>query len=283
MYFYLLFLAAILPVIGLGFFIYAKDVNKEPSSLLAKIFFLGFFSAIPVVIVELFVGELLPTEGVSDFIIIFINTFFSVALIEEGFKWLVTKKIGYNNKEFDEIYDVIVYSVFASLGFACIENILYVFSTGFKTAISRAIFSVPGHACFAIVMGYFLSRAKVNNINGSKKLEKKNLLLSVLIPSLAHTAFDAILFYLSDGNVIYLLILFFIFYGVLVGICFGIVGNVSKLQQNLNKNFATGVLSADSNGNIQFHPTSSTIKYCPVCGRAVQGYHFCPSCGFHID
>ena len=132
-------------------------------------------------------------------------------------------------------------------------------------------------------MGYFLSRAKVNNINGSKKLEKKNLLLSVLIPSLAHTAFDAILFYLSDGNVIYLLILFFIFYGVLVGICFGIVGNVSKLQQNLNNNFATGVLSADSNGNIQFHPTSSTIKYCPVCGRAVQGYHFCPSCGFHID
>ena len=77
--------------------------------------------------------------------------------------------------------------------------------------------------------------------------------------------------------------MFFIFYGVLVGICFGIVGNVSKLQQNLNKNFATGVLSADSNGNIQFHPTSSTIKYCPVCGRAVQGYHFCPSCGFHID
>ena len=283
MYFYLLFLAAILPVIGLGFFIYAKDVNKEPSLLLAKIFFLGFFSAIPVVIVELFVGELLPTEGVSDFIIIFINTFFSVALIEEGFKWLVTKKIGYNNKEFDEIYDVIVYSVFASLGFACIENILYVFSTGFKTAISRAIFSVPGHACFAIVMGYFLSRAKVNNINGSKKIEKKNLLLSVLIPSLAHTAFDAILFYLSDGNVIYLLILFFIFYGALVGICFGIVGNVSKLQQNLNNNFATGVLSADSNGNIQFHPTSSTIKYCPVCGRAVQGYHFCPSCGFHID
>ena len=77
--------------------------------------------------------------------------------------------------------------------------------------------------------------------------------------------------------------MFFIFYGALVGVCFGIVGNVSKLQQNLNNNFATGVLSADSNGNIQFHPVSSSIKYCPVCGRQVKGYHFCPSCGFHID
>ena len=282
-YIYILFLAAILPIIALGFFIYAKDVNKEPSSLLAKIFFLGFFSAIPVVIVELAVDALFPTEGVSDFIIIFVNTFFSVALIEEGFKWLVTKKFGYNNKEFDEIYDVIVYAVFASLGFACIENLLYVFSTGFKTAIVRAIFSVPGHACFAIVMGYFLSKAKVNNINGSKDLEKKNLLLSVLIPSLAHTAFDAILFYLAGRIVGSFLVLFFVFYGFLVGICFGIVGKISKLQQNLNTNFATGVLSADSNGNIQFHSVSSTIKYCPVCGRAVQGYHFCPSCGFHID
>ena len=283
MYIYFMFLAAILPVIGLGFFIYAKDVNKEPSLLLAKIFALGFFSAIPVVIVELVVESLFPTEGASDFLIIFINTFFSVALIEEGFKWLITKKFGYNNKKFDEIYDVIVYSVFASLGFACIENILYVFSSGFGTAIVRAIFSVPGHACFAIIMGYFLSQAKVNNINGSKELEKKNLLLSVLIPSLAHTTFDAILFYLAGGTVSYFLVLFFIFYGFLVGICFGIVGKISKLQQNLNNNFATGVLSADSNGNIQFHPVSSSIKYCPVCGRQVKGYHFCPSCGFHID
>lgn len=283
MYIYFMFLAAILPVIGLGFFIYTKDVNKEPSLLLAKIFALGFFSAIPVVIVELVVESLFPTEGVSNFLIIFVNTFFSVALIEEGFKWLITKKFGYNNKEFDEIYDVIVYSVFASLGFACIENILYVFSSGFGTAIVRAIFSVPGHACFAIIMGYFLSQAKVNNINGSKELEKKNLLLSVLIPSLAHTTFDAILFYLAGGTVSYFLVLFFIFYGFLVGICFGIVGKISKLQQNLNNNFATGVLSADSNGNIQFHPVSSSIKYCPVCGMQVKGYHFCPSCGFHID
>ena len=283
MYIYFLLLAAILPVIGLGFFIYTKDVNKEPGSLLAKIFVFGFFSAIPVVIIELLVDKLFPTNGSSDFLIIFVNTFFSVAIIEEGFKWFVTKKFGYNNKEFDEIYDVIVYSVFASLGFACIENILYVFSSGFGTAIVRAIFSVPGHACFAILMGYYLSKAKVNNINGSKDLEKKNLLLSIFIPSIAHTAFDAILFYISSGSFGYLIILFFIFYGFLVGICFGVINKISNLQQNLNNNFATGVLSSGPEGQIQFHPVSSSINYCPVCGKPVKGYNFCPSCGFHIN
>lgn len=283
MYIDFLLIAAILPIIGLGFFIYTKDVNKEPSSLLAKIFILGFFSAIPVIIIELILDSFFSTNDVTSFLLLFINTFISVALIEEGFKWLITKKFGYNNKEFDEIYDVIVYAVFASLGFACIENILYVISTGFGTAVIRAIFSVPGHACDAIIMGYFLARAKINNINGSKDLEKKNLFLSLFVPSIAHTIYDAILLYVSSGAGWYNIILFLIFYGFLVGICFGIINKISNLQQNVNNNFATGVLTTDSSGQIKFHPVSSNINYCPICGKPVRGYHFCPHCGFHID
>ena len=60
--------------------------------------------------------------------------------------------------------NIIVYAVFSSLGFACIENILYVLSGGVGIAILRAILSVPGHMCFGVIMGYFLSQAKVNQV-----------------------------------------------------------------------------------------------------------------------
>ena len=99
----LLLVLAILPVFFLCFFIYKKDVNREPGKLLAKIFALGFFSAIPVVIVELLLGNLFPTDGIDNFLVLFINVFVGVALIEEGFKWFITKIFGYNNKEFDEV------------------------------------------------------------------------------------------------------------------------------------------------------------------------------------
>ena len=137
--------AAIIPIIGLGYYIYKKDTHKEPSGLLAKIFGFGCLTVIPVFICELILSKLFPYKGVANGIILFINVFISIGLVEEGFKWIVTKRYGYNSDSFDEIYDIIVYAVFASLGFACIENILYVFSGGLVTAITRALLAVPGH------------------------------------------------------------------------------------------------------------------------------------------
>ena len=109
-----LLVAAVLPIVILCLFVYKKDPHHEPGGLLAKIFAFGFFSAIPIVIVEMVLDKLFPTEDVSSFILLFINIFISVALVEEGFKWMVTLLFGYRNKEFDEVYDIIVYAVFAS-------------------------------------------------------------------------------------------------------------------------------------------------------------------------
>ena len=98
--------AAIVPIILLCGYIYSKDTHKEPMGLLAKIFILGFVSAYPVVEVELLLGNFFSTDK-GGLIVIFIGTFISVALVEEGFKWLITKFFGYNNEEFDEVFDVI--------------------------------------------------------------------------------------------------------------------------------------------------------------------------------
>lgn len=277
-----LLVAAVLPVFILCFFIYKKDPHKEPGKLLAKIFALGFVSAIPIIVIELFLSKVFPVDGISNFILIFVNVFISVALVEEGFKWMISMFVGYKNKDFDEIYDIIVYAVFASLGFACIENILFVFSRGLTNAIYRAFLSIPGHMSFGIIMGYFLAQAKVGSINKNMSIFRKNILLSILLPTLAHTMYDALIYY-SNYNPLSTL-LFFILDIIMVVLCIVTVTKTSKIQQNLDTNLNTGVLKTTDTGQLIFSaPTSSKeIHYCPICGNHVDGDNYCSSCGFKI-
>jgi RsiW-degrading membrane proteinase PrsW (M82 family) len=310
----LLLVAAILPIVALCSFVYKKDPNKEPKELLAKLFIFGFFSAIPVVIVELILGTIFPTSSASSFLQMFINVFVSVALVEEGFKWIISKKFGYDNKEFDEIYDIIVYTVFVSLGFACIENILYVLSNGLGNAIMRALTSIPGHTCFAIIMGYFFSKAKINEINKSD-LKNKNIILSIIAPTVAHTLYDAFLLYASATEQYSYLGLFFISYIAMVVVCFITVNKVSKMQVNLNTSVQTGVIKLDDLGyvvpkaaptidkpvitntisndvsndvsgensnNSQPIEVTTQVNFCPICGKPSNGHNFCSSCGYKL-
>ena len=277
-----LLVAAVLPVFILCFFVYKKDPHKEPGKLLAKIFIFGFISALPVFFIEMFLDNIFPTEEISNFVLIFINTFISIALVEEGFKWIITMFFGYKNKDFDEIYDIIVYAVFASLGFACIENILFVFSRGLGNAILRAFLSIPGHMSFGVIMGYFLAQAKVGSFNKNTGIFKRNILLSILLPTLAHTMYDALLFY-SKYNVLSILI-FFMLDTLMVVVCILTVNKTSKIQQNLDTNLNTGVIKTTDTGQLVFTSVSSSndVHFCPICGSHVDGYNYCPKCGFKI-
>lgn len=272
---FLLF-SAILPVLALCYIVYSRDRNREPFLLLLKIFFLGFLSAIPVVVIELLLGIFFPTEGVGNFIILFINIFISVALVEEAFKYLIVKFFGYNNKAFDEAYDIIVYSVFSSLGFACIENILYVINTGLiSTAISRAIFSIPGHMCFGVLMGYYLSKAKISS---DKNIRNNNLVLGLLIPCLFHTIYDALLFYGSIMSVF----IFYIFDIFMLIICISIIIKMSKIQENVSVNIQNGTI-LNENGVVRLNNSSAAINFCPVCGKPANGGRYCGGCGMKLS
>lgn len=277
-----LLVAAVLPIFVLCFFVYKKDPHEEPGKLLAKIFALGFFSSIPVLIVEILLGKIFPTSDVSSFILIFINTFIAIALVEEGFKWIITMVVGYRSKDFDEIYDIVVYSVFASLGFACIENILYVLTRGIGNAILRAILSVPGHACFGIIMGYFFAQAKIGSINKNEGIYKKNIILSLLIPTICHTLYDAFLLY-TQYNILGIL-LFFMFDITMVVLCFIIVNKISKIQQSIDKSVQTGVITTSNTGQVVYNDSvvKDEINFCPVCGSPAKDYNYCSECGFKI-
>ena len=121
---------AILPIYLIGNYYYKKDTVKEPKKLLQKLFFGGILSTIIVIIISIISFIVFPkyitTEGLNHFELL-IYSFIFIAFVEELSKWLVIYKIAYNHQDFDQYFDIILYSVFVGLGFACLENILYVF------------------------------------------------------------------------------------------------------------------------------------------------------------
>lgn len=187
----LLLALSIAPGIAICFYIYVKDkYNKEPPGLLIKCFFMGVLSAALAVIIEVWGGDILtkwiPERNVAHLLI---ESFVVVALTEEWCKYFMLKKIAYHNAAFDEPFDGIVYSVMVSMGFATIENVGYVMEYGMGTAVLRMFLSVPAHGAFAILMGYFVGKAKMDNTN-----ENINLIKGLLLATLFHGLFDGFLF-----------------------------------------------------------------------------------------
>ena len=196
MKFLLLLFISILPVFLLGMYIYKKDPEKEPTSLLVGLFMAGFLSAVLVIIADIIIGfvdpdfyKILEENNNLSFYKIFGVVFFEIALVEEFFKWLMIRCLGYNNKEFDQLYDIIVYSVFVALGFAMVENIFYVLPGGVSLGIFRALFSVPAHTCFGVIMGTFLGLAKKYQ-KKDKSLSNLYMFYAILVPTLLHTIFN---------------------------------------------------------------------------------------------
>lgn len=186
-----LIITAITPVIALAIGIYLTDRHdREPWQILFKVFALGALSVIPITIVQ----RILLSINIFPGIFSIIYTAFIVAgLIEEFFKRSAVMYGAYNDKNFNEKLDGIVYSVFASLGFAMVENIMYVvfrYTGNYYVGVMRGILSVPAHMLFGITMGYYLSLSKYTNNDELKNHYYKK---SLLIPVILHGIFNFIL------------------------------------------------------------------------------------------
>lgn len=237
----LLLFLSIAPVVFFGYQIYKRDFDKEPTSLLVKLFFSGVGSTIVTVLITGVLTIIIPFFGYEaenlNVIQLIPYVFIGVALVEEFSKWIFVYFLEYNDKEFNHLYDGIVYAAFVSLGFACFENILYVMQYGIGVAITRAFLAIPGHLCDGIMMGYYLSLAKLANINGAKDISKKNLILSLLVPTLAHGLYDYLLFAgeVSDNGIF--TIVFFAFVIFFFIYAYKKVKKMSTNYYNLNPSY----------------------------------------------
>lgn len=286
----LLFIVAALPVVLICWFIYNKDKNKEPTKVLTKLFIDGIFSCFLVLFVSEIMEYIIPifqkdVEMMNVFEIL-LYSFVGVALVEESCKWVYVHRDGYNNSAFDEKYDIIVYAVFVSLGFAFFENILYVFtSDSIAVGITRALLAVPGHACDSIFMGYYLTLAKQAHLKGNTELEKQHKIKSILVPTLLHGIYDFCLFVEYDFFVMIFFIFVVFLYVVSLQKIRELAATNSNYYQNTSSNVYTGysqVAQTQVNNQMFQQATFQQVqvqnRYCTNCGAAMIG-PFCVKCG----
>ena len=194
----LILISALAPVAVLLFYIFRKDkVQPEPTNWLLKAFGFGvlsvFFSFVFSVPATLLLGMEIDASTYTSVSKAFADAFALAAIPEELAKFIMLWLLLRKNPHFDEKFDGIVYAVCIGMGFAGIENVMYLAGgiedgSWIGTGIVRALFSVPAHFLFAVLMGYYYSIYHFG-IDSSTKIK----VMILAAPIIAHGIYDGIL------------------------------------------------------------------------------------------
>lgn len=194
----LILISALAPVAILLWYIYRKDNEQpEPAKWLLKAFGFGVLSAFLSFVFSVPASSLLgmgmDANTYSSIGKAFADAFLLAAIPEELAKlimlWLLLRK----NPHFDERFDGIVYAVCVGMGFAGIENVMYLIGgledgSWIGVGIARALFSVPAHFLFAVLMGYYYS---IYHFGIDRSTKTKVMILAA--PIIAHGIYNGIL------------------------------------------------------------------------------------------
>lgn len=184
------------PVVAILTYVYVKDIFKsEPRRTLIISFVLGMCSTFPAAYAETVLMNY--TTGLSFYVHHAVDAFLIIGFSEELVKFLILRFYVSRQPSFDEPFDGIVYSVFISMGFAFLENIMYVIEGGMSVAIMRMFTAVPAHATFAVLMGHFYGLSAMRRHSASLKY------VGLFAAITFHGAYDYFLM-ISNNTLIYL-------------------------------------------------------------------------------
>ena len=214
----IMLLSGLLPAILLLLYIRYRDKQQpEPRAKIIKGIIYGILSIVVSLLISqiwsplpYFIGfgwiyEIPMVRGIF-------TSFYNAAIPEETAKlfmlWLLLRK----NKEFNQNIDGIVYAVCIAMGFAGLENVMYIFNAEEEPwqaiAIVRSLFAVPGHYIFGVLMGFFYS---IVHFCPQKYGKYKNMIW--IAPVLAHGLYDSICFLGEEhylfGALIYIPLIWF--------------------------------------------------------------------------
>ena len=204
---------AMAPGFAIVLYIYFKDKHeREPLLLLLLSFIYGILSTLVTLSISVPVNWIIELRA-DDLLHQFYEAFFKVALIEEFSKFIFVRFVLFPNRNFNEPFDGIVYAVMVSMGFATLENIVYVSNGGLATGVMRMFTAVPAHATFGVLMGYFLGKGKFTDSGGFVYS-----VIALATATLFHGAYDYFLFIVHNTGV-----WTGIWLGALVALIFGII------------------------------------------------------------
>ena len=201
---------ALVPAILLLIYIYFQDkYEKEPIGLLLIIFGLGILSCAPAMLFEWLFGMAIDVTfgGIGTISYWAVYAFFGVGIVEEFVKFIAAYLPTWRNRHFNYKFDGVVYCIFASMGFAALENVLYLVSYNLQNdffvtntrdtviyGIQRGLLAIPAHGMCAIFMGYFYGNAKYLKSYGDRKGCRKSLIRGFIIAASLHAFYDFCLF-----------------------------------------------------------------------------------------
>jgi len=172
-------------------------MHPESKKMIFKIFIWGAVVTLPVFFVQIALATLLSKLNIPALFISILYWFFVISFTEEMFKYFVVRSEVLSHPEFDEPVDTMIYMVIAALGFAGLENILYLFSPIDQLSLNdvvnrtviisfiRFIGATFLHTLCSALIGYFLAIS-------FKKTKKRIwfLLTGILLATLLHGLYD---------------------------------------------------------------------------------------------
>ena len=257
-----MFFMAVLPAALLMYFVYKADkIEKEPAGLLVKLFLFGLLSTLSALVLEI-LGELVlrlifPYGGLAYTALMM---FCVVALSEEAGKYFVVKKVAWKDPAFNYTFDAVVYAVFSSLGFAALENVMYLTDAPIITAIMRGVLAVPGHAIDAVFMGSYFGAAKRCEAIGDEKGKKANLIKALVVPVIIHGFYDFCL----SCEIPYAIVIFFIFE---IFITIYAIMKVKKLSSSDSAIFPMGYYPGAQVAYQMYN--QGTLRFDPMTGQPI--------------
>lgn len=197
-------LLSIVPAFVLAVYLWYADVTTaEPLEELVATYLLGILFAGFAGVVNSRLGSLAAGLGsgfgavpVFGMLALF---FFVVGPVEETVKMLAVRLHAYRSPAFNAVIDGAVYGAVAGLGFATIENALYItqsvdsvaqsmnlITAGAGVATVRAL-AGPGHVIYSGFAGYYLGLAKFNQ-KYAGPLVVKGIAIAALIHAVYNTS-----------------------------------------------------------------------------------------------
>jgi RsiW-degrading membrane proteinase PrsW (M82 family) len=197
--------AAIAPALLLLWLMVAADSRPEPPRVVLTALVLGAASAIVAAAVELISQRYVPLSR-NPWLAADETALFFAAIPEEVIKISIIALIARRRRDFDEPMDGVVYGTAVGLGFAALENILYVVGSAGAwggVAVMRGILSVPFHGALGAIAGAYIARAHFGALgmhHSGRWRRPRLLVLAWLVPIVLHTGFDAPLFSLKHAS-----------------------------------------------------------------------------------
>ena len=182
-------LAGILPtLLWLWFWLKEDNLSPEPRSSIAGSFLSGMVVVIIAVVFEKYIADIITKTEYQ---------YIAWATIEEVAKFVAVAFIAFNSRKMDEPIDAMIYCITVALGFAALENILYLFSpidhayldkileAAITISFIRFIGATFLHTLCSALLGYFLALSSVREHKG-----KRLIVIGILLASLLHGLYD---------------------------------------------------------------------------------------------